>query len=179
MRRARPATQHQKQLAIFQHDRWRHRRQRALARTDRIRRALDQPVHVRHARLGGEVVHLIVQQKAQPFGGDARSEGVVQRCGNRNRIAGRIHHRVVRRVLRLAHAGCDAGCNVGVAAPVRENRRPPQIFADAGVRRIDRLAPAAAYCLSISCATGILAKSGSPRNSARSKNARRKASTVR
>ena len=38
---------------------------------------------------------------------------------------------------------------------------------------------AAPYRLSINCATGILEKSGSPMNSARSKNARRKASRVR
>ena len=37
---------------------------------------------------------------------------------------------------------------------------------------------AAAYFLSMSCETGIFEKSGSPRNSARSKKARRKASTV-
>ena len=95
---------HEEQLAVLQHDGRRHRRQRTLVRAHRVRRPLNQSVHVGHALLDGEVVHLVVHQEAQALGGHVRSEAVVQRGGHRYRVALGIDHRVVRRVLWLAHA---------------------------------------------------------------------------
>ena len=54
-------------------DGWSHGGERALAWVDGVRRALDEAVHVGHADLGGEVVHLVVQQEAEAFDGYAAS----------------------------------------------------------------------------------------------------------
>ena len=93
--------EHQEELAVFQHDGGRHGRQRPLAGTDGIRRPLDQSKHVGHAWLRGEIVHFIVKQEAQAFGGDMRAEAIVQRGRDRHGIAFGIDNRIVRGVVRL------------------------------------------------------------------------------
>ena len=101
--RAAGRTQHQKQFAVFEDDGGRHRRQRALAGANRVRRPLDEAISVRHALLGGEVVHFVVEQEAEAFDRDARSQGVVQSCCHSDRIAGGIDHRVMGSVFGLAN----------------------------------------------------------------------------
>ena len=50
--------------AVLHEDRRRHRAEHALARRDGVGLAAEQAEHVRRARLGAEVVHLVVQQEA-------------------------------------------------------------------------------------------------------------------
>lgn len=95
---------------VFHHDGWRHGRQRTLLRPHRIRIAADQPVDVWHARLGGEVIHLVVQQNAAVARYDPGTKGSVERVGHRHRIAVFIHHREVRGLvafIRRQLAGAD------------------------------------------------------------------------
>ena len=70
-----------------EHDGRRHRRQRALARRDRILRAADQPERVGHARLQREVVHLIVEQDAGLARDQLGAEAQVDGRGQRHRVA--------------------------------------------------------------------------------------------
>ena len=82
---------------------------RPLAGADGIGRALDQSVGVGDAWLGGEVVHLVVQQEAQAFGGDARPQSVVQSRRDGDRIAFGIDHGKVGCILWFA--GRSSDCN--------------------------------------------------------------------
>jgi hypothetical protein len=52
-----------------------HRTERALAGADRVGVAADQPIGVRYARFGGEVVHFVVEQDAGAGGDDAGAIG--------------------------------------------------------------------------------------------------------
>jgi hypothetical protein len=69
--------QHQKELTIPQHDGRSHRRNGPLAGLNRVRFTLDQVEQILDAGLGGEIVHLVVQQKPQAGHGDAAAISVV------------------------------------------------------------------------------------------------------
>ena len=58
--RAARRSDHQNRLAVLEHERRRHGAQWALSRSDRICLALNQTEHIRHAGLGGEVIHFVV-----------------------------------------------------------------------------------------------------------------------
>ncbi len=58
-----------------------------LPRLDGVGFALDQPEHVRLARLGGEIVHFVVQQKAEARNRHAVAVADVQRVGDRHGVA--------------------------------------------------------------------------------------------
>ncbi len=96
--------------AVLADDGRAHRAERPLARRDRVGLALDQAVDVRHAELGGEVVHLVVEQDAGSGGGDLGAEPVVERVGDRDRVALGVDDRVVGRV--AAFVRRDAGLQV-------------------------------------------------------------------
>ena len=66
-----------------------------MAGRDGVVRALDEAVHVGHALLGGEVVHLVVEQEAEAGGGDVRAEAVVERGGDGDGVALGVEHGVV------------------------------------------------------------------------------------
>ena len=89
------ATGYQPGFALFHHDGGRHGRQRAFLRPYRVRIAADQPVDVRHARLGREVIHLVIQQNAAVTRHNPGAEGRVERIGHRHRVTVFIHHREV------------------------------------------------------------------------------------
>ena len=149
--------ENQEKLAVFQHDGRRHGGERALAGADGIGRALDQSVGVGDALFGGEVVHFIVEQEAQAFGGDARAEGVVERGGYGNGVAFGIDDGIVGGVFRFANGG---GARLGYALQFTED--------DGRFRSLLTLAwlgsmesrHAAAYFLSMSCATGNFGEVG-------------------
>ena len=98
------------------------------------------------ARLGGEVVHLVVEQEAQALGGDLRAKAVVQRGGDRDGVAIGIDHRVVRRVVRLVN-GFRLRMRAGITVELREDGRTPQLAAGRGVPQDDGLAPGVAVAL--------------------------------
>ncbi len=75
-------TDHEANLMILQHDDRRHAGQGTFPGSDRIRRALNQSEHVGCADLRGEVIHLIIEQEAQTFGGRSGAERIVQRIRN-------------------------------------------------------------------------------------------------
>ena len=100
-RRAAGRPEHQPQLAVLENDGRCHRRQRPLVRGDGILLTLNQPEHVRRARLGGEVVHLVVHEKAERADGDLRSVSAIQGRRDRHGIACLVDHGVVRRLCRL------------------------------------------------------------------------------
>ena len=85
-------------LAVARDDRRTHRAQRPLARRDRIGLALHQSVKIRNAELGGEVVHLVVEQDSGLRGGDLGAEPVVERIRHRHGVAFTVDDRIVRRV---------------------------------------------------------------------------------
>ena len=93
--------EHHHQLAALADDGRAHRAERPLAGRDRVRFALHQAVAVRHAELGGEVVHLVVEQHAGARRGDLGAEPVVQGVGHGDGVALAIDDRVVRRVAAL------------------------------------------------------------------------------
>ncbi len=97
--------ENQEELAVFEHDGRRHGGERTLAGADGVGRALDESVGVGDALFGGEVVHFVVEQEAQAFGGDARAEGVVERGGDGNGVAFGIDDGIVGGVFRFAN-GC-------------------------------------------------------------------------
>ena len=63
-----------------------HGRKRPFSRPNGVGRALDQSIGIGHTLLRGEVIHLIVQEKAEAFEGDARSERVVKSCCHRDSV---------------------------------------------------------------------------------------------
>ena len=91
----------QERLAVLEHDRRRHRRQRPLARAGRVGVAADQPIGVRRVRLGGEIVELVVEQDAGAVGDEAEPVAEVERVGVRDRVAETVHHGEMRRVAAL------------------------------------------------------------------------------
>ena len=94
----RPArrTQHQERLAVAHHDGRSHRRERPLARLNRIGLALHQSKQCSALRLGSEIIHFVVEQKAQAGNGNAAAVTIVQRVSNRDRVARRVDDRIVR-----------------------------------------------------------------------------------
>src|SRR5438309_952847 len=86
-RPARRPEHHEQPAVASQHDRRRHRRQHALVRRDGVGVALDQAIHVRLSRRGGEVVHLVVQKEAGARHRDRAAEAAVQRGGDRGGVA--------------------------------------------------------------------------------------------
>src|SRR6266852_6648710 len=75
------ADDHLQIARTIQHDRGRHRRQHPLVAGHGVSFALDEPVHVRLARRGREVVHLVVEQESRARHRHAAAESAVQRRG--------------------------------------------------------------------------------------------------
>jgi hypothetical protein len=109
-----------KSFAVFKHDGRRHGRERALAGADRVGRALNESEEVGDALFGGEVVHFVVEQKAQAFGGDAGSEGIVERGGHGDGVAFGIDDGIVGGVFGLANG--RNGTRPGFALELIEDR---------------------------------------------------------
>ncbi|AEK61998.1 hypothetical protein CFU_2168 [Collimonas fungivorans Ter331] len=86
---------HHDGLAVLGDDGRAHRRQRTFAGSDGVGFALHQAVHVGHADLGREIVHLVVEHDAGLAGHDAGAEPVVQRVGDRHRIAPFVDDRIM------------------------------------------------------------------------------------
>ena len=96
MRGAAGRAYHHVELAVLEHDGGRHRGERALARRHGVRLALHQPVVVGRSGLGREIVHLIVEQDAEPGGRYAAAVAAVQRVGHGDGVALRIDDRIMR-----------------------------------------------------------------------------------
>src|ERR1700686_151966 len=77
----------EEELAVFKNNRRSHGRERALAGADGIGGSLNEAVGVGDSGLGGEVIHFIVEEKAEAFGGGAGPEGIVERCADGNGVA--------------------------------------------------------------------------------------------
>ncbi len=73
---------HKANFVVLEHNDGRHAGQGALPGSNRIRRTLHQPKHIRRADLRGKVVHLIVEQEPQPFRRRPGAEGVIQGIRN-------------------------------------------------------------------------------------------------
>ena len=86
---------------------------------------------------GGEVVHLVVEQEAEAFGGDTRAEGVVEGGGDGDGVAFGIDDGIMRGVLGFVKRD---GPRVGYAFESLEGRAL-QFLAHAGVVGIDGGAP--------------------------------------
>src|ERR1700686_3004088 len=130
--------ENQKKFAVFQHDSRGHGGERALAGADGIGGALDKSVCVGDALFGGEIVHFVVEQKAQAFGDDARAEGVVERSGDRDGVAFGIDDGIVGGVFSFANGG---GAQLGYALQFMEDRWAFQLFAHAGMVEVDGVTP--------------------------------------
>ena len=85
-------------LAVLFDEGRRHRGERPFAGCDRVGLALHQAVHVRRAGLGGEIVHLVVEQKAGAGRDHPGAEIAVDRIGHGDRVAGAVDHRIMRRL---------------------------------------------------------------------------------
>ena len=92
------AAEHQNDPAIPLDQGRGHRRQRPLARRNRVGLALDQTVKVRRARLDGEVVHLIVEKKAGAGRHHASPEIAVDRIGHRDGVTFAVDDRIMGRL---------------------------------------------------------------------------------
>ena len=91
---------HEHRLPVVSlHDRRGHGREHPLARSDRVGIAHHQPFTVGRARLGGEVIHLVVQQKAITADGRRRPEAGIDRRGQCDGVPLAIDDREMRRVL--------------------------------------------------------------------------------
>src|SRR5215469_9433327 len=66
---------------LFNQDRGRHRRKRALVRSHSIRVALHESEHIGSAWLGGKVVHFVIEQESRAFHRDAASVPAVKCVG--------------------------------------------------------------------------------------------------
>ena len=74
-------------LAVLQNDGRAHARKRALACGDRIRLRADEFEGIRHARLHGEVVHLVIHEHAGVRNDDLAAKGRVDRLIQRHPVA--------------------------------------------------------------------------------------------
>ena len=83
------------ELAVFEDDGGGHGAQGALAGGDGVGRTLNEAEHVGNTELDGEVVHLVVEQKAERTGGDAGAETVIEGGGDGDGVAFRIDDGVV------------------------------------------------------------------------------------
>ena len=75
------------QLAVGGDDGGGHGGERALAGGDGVGGALDEAEHVGDADLGGEVVHLVVEEEAEAVDGDAGAEAAVEGVGAGDGVA--------------------------------------------------------------------------------------------
>src|ERR1700760_2017042 len=82
-------------------DGWCHGRKRPLPWPNRIRRSLNQTEAIGYAHLAGEVIHFVIEQKAEALNGHAIPEPEVQRVGAGNRVALRIDDGEVRGLRRF------------------------------------------------------------------------------
>ena len=80
------------QLAVPREDGRRHAREHPLARGGEVGLGADQPRAVGEAGAGVEVAHLVVQQEAAAGDDDLRSVAVLERVGERDRVAVGVHH---------------------------------------------------------------------------------------
>ncbi len=104
------------ELAVLEHERRAHRRERALHRSRRVGVAAEQPVGVGGAGLGGEIVELVVEQHARPVGDEAAAIGQVERVGVGDGVAVAVDDREMRRLVALVAlrlAGPDVGGGTG------------------------------------------------------------------
>ena len=124
-------TQDKKELAIFGHNSWRHRREWPLSWPHRICRPLNQPIGVGYPDLGSKVIHLIVEQETEISRHHLRTKSAIQRGRNRHRISVLIYYRVVGSLRGLSSQRRHF-VQIGKATG-----RTSQLFADAGVLRID------------------------------------------
>jgi hypothetical protein len=99
---------------------------------DGVRLALHQPELVRHPRLGGEVVHLVVEQEPGAGHGDQVAVERVDGGGHGHRVAAAVDDRVVGGVLRL-----------GPRADLARHRSEAGLHAVEGVARSMRIVGAA------------------------------------
>src|SRR5580700_9078788 len=127
----------QKELSVLEHDGRRHSGKWTLARSDCIRRTLNEPEGVGDALFGGEVVHFVVEQKPQPFGSHARAERFIERSCHRDRVAVGINYGIVGRVLGFRDCCRERGYPLEFA----EDQRALEVFTYARVVRIDGFAP--------------------------------------
>ena len=95
------ATGNQPGFTVFHHNGRRHRRQRAFVRPDGVGITAHQPVNVRYARFGGEIIHLVIKQNTALARDNTRTEGGVQRIGHRHRVTVFIHYRVMGSLITL------------------------------------------------------------------------------
>jgi len=96
---------HQPGPALLEHDGRRHGGQGPLVGRHGIGLAAHQAEGVGHARLGGEIVHLVVEQDAGAGGDDAAAEGQVEGGGGADHVALPVGHRVVGGLLALVGLG--------------------------------------------------------------------------
>src|ERR1700686_1302074 len=102
--------QDEEELAVFKNNGRSHRGERTFARADSIGGTLNQAVGVGDAGLGGEVIHLIVEEKAKAFGGGAGAEGIVERSGDGNSIAFGVDYGIVGSVFWFANRDWSQFC---------------------------------------------------------------------
>ncbi len=110
-----PHQQHQAALGI-QHDARRHRGEHALPRRDRVRLALYQAIDVRPSRCRGEVIHLVIEQKARAGHRHRAPVEVVERRRAAHRVPFLVHHRVVRGGGAGVRTGHERRCGRGPTA---------------------------------------------------------------
>src|SRR6185312_5739277 len=100
-RSTRTANREPKRSVLAQHKARGHRRQWSLASCHRIVLALDQSVGVWSSRLGGKVVHFVVEKYSRAFRCDSRAVATVQRVGVGHGISIFIDNREMRGLFRF------------------------------------------------------------------------------
>lgn len=99
------------QLSVPRYDGGRHGGKRTFAGSDEVGGALDETELVGSVEPGGEVVHLVVQQKAQPIDGNTGAETSVQSVRARDGVAVLVYDRKVGRLggFKAGSAGWRSG----------------------------------------------------------------------
>ena len=90
-----------------------------------------------HAHLDGEVVHLVVEQKAERAGGDAGAEGVIEGGGDGDGVALAVDNRIVGGVVAIRRGAGRRWLGAGGRKPGGADQRG----AGAWRRRVDARAP--------------------------------------
>ena len=103
-RAATGTTGHHDQPAAARHDGRRHARQHPLARCSEIGRRAYQPACRRQAWPAVEIAHLVVEQEPRAWDDDARTVGLFERVGQRDRITVSIDDGQMRRFFSLRSA---------------------------------------------------------------------------
>ena len=85
---------------------------------------MDRAVQIRRARLGREVVHLVVQKHASAFRDNAGAEPAVQRVGIRDRVSARIDDSEVRRLRRFVTGRLARGDFTAGRSAIEFDRAP-------------------------------------------------------